>query len=445
MSELNVIVGLGLSGLSCADFLATQKRPFALMDTRDNPPHLQLVKQKFPNVEIALGGLNQTLLDKASQIILSPGIALNLPAIAEQIKQEKSVIGDIELFAQATHAPIIAITGTNAKSTVTTLVGLMAKASGFNSEMGGNLGVPALHLLMQHPQANLFVLELSSFQLETTFSLRAKVASILNISPDHMDRYATLDDYINAKHRIYQHAEKVVENKDDVLTTCHDPRLKEKWCFTLGVPKLNEFGLRQHAGKTFLAFGATPLLATDALPVAGKHAYANALAALSIGHAFGFPLEPMLEVLSTFKGLPHRCQLVRERQGVKWFNDSKGTNVGATLAAIQGLGPETQGKLVLIAGGVGKNADFQPLVSALSLYARAVILIGEAARVIAETIDEKVPIVFAKTMEDAVGQAARAAQPKDNVLLSPACASFDMFNNFEHRGQVFTELVNQLP
>lgn len=439
---LNVIVGLGATGLSCVRFLKKQGATIAVMDTRENPPNLEAFKQTYPDVQLSLGGYDDALLDCADRIILSPGVALREPAIARQVKRGIPVIGDIELFAESANAPVIAITGTNAKSTVTTLVGLMATAAGERVQTGGNLGVPALDLLS--PDATVYVLELSSFQLETTYTLFAQVATVLNVTPDHMDRYDTLADYQRAKCRVYQHCHLAVSNRDDPLTVCTDPLVTQHLYFTLQTPRTNEFGLLDKDGQTWLAFEDTALMPVSELPVPGKHYQANALAALAIGYGYGWSFEPMLSVLRTFTGLPHRCQLVRECHGVKWYNDSKGTNVGATQAAIEGLGSEVKGRLVLIAGGVGKNADFQPLLPAIEKYSRHVVLIGEAADTIAAVIGDRLPTSFAKSMEDAVAQAAAAAQPEDSVLLSPACASFDMFKNYAHRGDVFMDVVKRL-
>lgn len=440
MSKLSVIVGLGATGLSVARYLHLTGARFAIVDSRGAPPQLEALRQLYPDVEVELGALDAAILNKADEIILSPGIAVREPAIQKQILRGVSVIGDIELFARAVKKPIIAITGTNAKSTVTTLVGEMAKAAGYHTEVGGNLGVPALDLL-QNKHTDLFVLELSSFQLETTHSLHAAVATVLNITPDHMDRYDTLEDYQAAKLRVYQHCKTAVCNRDDALT---DTAQQSKLYFTLNEPRDKEFGLRQKDGQTYLAFGAELLLPVSELPVAGRHYQANALAALAIGHGFGMPFAPMIDVLRQFTGLPHRCQLVRNRRGVKWYNDSKGTNVGATQAAIEGLGAHIDGKLIIIAGGIGKNADFKPLMPALEKYARHVVLIGQAAKELAELINGRLPISFADSMDEAVQRCDAVAQSGDCVLLSPACASFDMFKNFEHRGQVFAEVVEKL-
>jgi UDP-N-acetylmuramoylalanine--D-glutamate ligase len=439
--NLHVIVGLGATGISCARYLAAQGIPFAVTDSRLQPPHLEAFKEAYPTIPLALGKLDTALLNQAVTIVLSPGVSLHEPAIAAEVARGKSVIGDVELFARAVKAPVIAITGTNAKSTVTTLVGLMAQASGFAVQVGGNLGVPALDLLMQQPQADLFVLELSSFQLETLYSLKPGVATVLNITPDHMDRYKDVADYQQTKHRVYQHCQIAVCNRDDALT---DTTAPQKLYFTLATPKEREFGLRQHEGETYLAYENKPLLAVRALPVMGKHYHANALASLAIGYGFGLPMESMLKVLREFKGLPHRCQFVRELNGISWYNDSKGTNVGATQAAIEGLGGDIHGKLILIAGGVGKNADFSPLIPVIEKYVRHVVLMGEAAQTLAGLMEGRLPLSFANSMDEAVSQAATAAQPNDSVLLSPACASYDMFKHFEHRGDVFMGIVGKL-
>ena len=442
-NNLHVVVGLGSSGYSAVRYLVQQGLPVAVVDSRQNPPNLQEFKKTFPDVQLTVGKLDETVLAHAAKIVMSPGVALQEQAIAQQIARGTLVIGDVELFAQDVNAPVIAITGTNAKSTVTTLVGKMAAAANLHVQVGGNLGVPALDLLTT-PRAELFVLELSSFQLETTYSLSPKVATILNITPDHMDRYATLQDYSAAKHRVYSHAEIAVCNRDDPATECRDLTVKQKLYFTLNEPRANEFGLLKKNGETFLAFETQTLLPVRELPVLGRHYQANALASLAIGHGYGLPMPAMLETLRQFKGLAHRCQLVRERNGVYWYNDSKGTNVGVTLAAIDGLGSEVKGRLVLIAGGVGKNADFSPLIPVIEKYVKTVILIGEAAPILAGLLGDRVAVQFAKTMEEAINAADVAAHSTDSVLLSPACASFDMFNNFEHRGEVFTRLVQAL-
>lgn len=441
--DLQWVVGLGATGLSCARYLKKQGMRFAVMDSRPKPPNLLEFLELFPDVMLSVGGLKDDLLDRAERIILSPGISLKEPAIARQIAKNIPVIGDIELFAQATKVPVIGITGTNAKSTVTTLVGEMAAAAGKRVHVGGNLGTPALDLLTT-PEPELYVLELSSYQLETTHSLKPAVATVLNITPDHMDRYGTLEAYTQAKLHVYSHCDVAVCNRDDSLTECKDPKVKRILHFTLNEPGAQEFGLLKKGNETYLAFEDKALMRVKDLPVLGRHYQANALAALAIGYGYGLPFEPMIDVLVKFKGLPHRCQLIREMNGVYWYNDSKGTNVGATLAAIEGLGSVIDGKLVLIAGGVGKNADFSPLVPAISKYVKTVVLIGEAAPILADVLNGHVNLRFGKSMDEAVVIAKEESNSGDSVLLSPACASFDMFKSFEHRGDVFTDLVNEL-
>lgn len=442
-ANFHVIVGLGVTGVSCARFLKQRGIPFAMNDTRENPALLDDFKAEFPDIQCSLGQLDEALFQQAAVMVLSPGIALADPIIAKHAARGLKIIGDIELFATATTTPIIAITGTNAKSTVTTLVGEMAKAAGLNAGIGGNLGVPALDLLVATPEADVYVLELSSFQLETTYSLNARVATVLNITPDHMDRYATLADYTTAKARIYHHAHIAICNRDDPLTENHDAS-QQKIYFTANTPNENEFGLVVNAGITYLAHGKTLLMPVNDMPVKGKHYQINALSALAMGFAFGMPMDAMLSVLTQFNGLPHRCQFVRRIDNVDWYNDSKGTNVGATLAAIEGLGSEIPGKLIIIAGGLGKNADFSDLITPAEKYARHLVLIGKAAPELEALFANIVPTTRAKDMAEAVQIAASKALADDSVLLSPACASMDMFKNFEHRGQVFTDLVENL-
>jgi len=441
-NNLHVVVGLGESGFSVLRFLTQHKIPVAVVDTRQKPPKIGDFLELYPHVPIVLGKLDCHLLEDATKIILSPGIAITEPPIQAQIKKGTMVCGDIELFATAVNAPVIAITGTNAKSTVTTLVGEMVAQAGLDVKVGGNLGIAALDLLTI-PPPDVYVLELSSFQLETTYSLYPKVATILNVSPDHLDRYDSFADYAAAKQRVYTHCEMAVFNRDDELTYTSIVDEQYKFGFTANTPRGREFGVIDE-GEKFLSFEQTKLLSIDALTIPGMHFVANALAAIAIGHAFGLPMEAMLQALKQFKGLPHRCVFVRELKGVKWYNDSKGTNVGASLAAINGLGEVIAGKLILIAGGIGKHADFTQLVGPIQKYVRTVILIGEAAHELYALLKDKVNCVLADTMLDAVEKSQAQAQPADCVLLSPACASMDMFKNFEHRGDVFTDLVRAL-
>lgn len=445
--HLHVVVGLGITGTSCVRYLRARNIPVAVTDTRLEPPDLAAFKQTYPEVPIVVGELSEDLLAQAQTIVISPGVPLSTPAIAKQQAAGKRIIGDIELFAQAVKGPVVAITGSNAKSTVTTLVGLMVEAAGLSVRVGGNLGVPALDLLSGAEEVlppPVYILELSSFQLESTYSLKPQVASVLNVTPDHMDRYADFSAYSATKRRIYHGCQMAVCNRDDPQTECGNDFQLRRFYFTLQEPVQHEFGLLKKHRDTYLAFENEWLIPTKALPIRGRHYQANALAALAIGHGLGLPMSAMLQVLREFKGLTHRCQLVRERNGVAWYNDSKGTNVGATLAAMEGLGGEIKGKLILIAGGIGKGADFSVLSPAVAQYVRTAILLGEAKTVLAASFKGICEVVFAEDMTEAIQQADQKAHPGDCVLLSPACASFDMFRNFEHRGEVFMQLVRGL-
>lgn len=441
--QLSVVIGLGMSGLSCVAHLVAKGQHVAVIDSRPKPPKLDELRVCYPNVVCKAGGFDEKLLDAAHQLIISPGVSLKEPAIAKQIAKGKPVIGDIELFAREAKAPIVAITGSNGKSTVTSLVGEMAKESGVRVKVGGNIGIPALQLLTQFP-AELYVLELSSFQLETTTSLKARCAVNLNISPDHMDRYDTLADYIRAKLRIYENCQTAIINLDDPASY-QGVELSEDWVgfSTLGVESAN-FGLIKKDDVTYLTCGDELLISSNKLKLRGHHQLGNALAALAIGSVCGFDRQSMLTTLQNFPGLPHRCQLVGMYKNVAWFNDSKATNVGATAASLYGVGNDIPGKIIWLAGGQGKGASFLPLRELVSDYVRVAILFGEDSPKIEAAIHGATSIVKVKDMNEAVWKAKNLAQSGDAVLLAPACASFDMFNNFEHRGDVFVNTVKDL-
>lgn len=437
---LRVVVGLGKTGLSCVRFLRARGYQVAVNDTRLTPPNLAELNAEFPEVEVSLGRLDEALLLCAQEIITSPGISINEPELlSARVDAGISVIGDIELFCRATTKPIVAITGSNAKSTVTTLVGLMAENAHIKVGVGGNLGTPVLELL--DPETELYILELSSFQLETTQSLKAAAAIVLNVSEDHMDRYANMQAYHQAKHRVYRNCQFYITNRQDPLTVPLLPEAVPHTSFGLDAPDLKTYGVIREAGQSYLAKGREKLLLANEMGIFGEHNIANALAALALGEAVHIPMPVMLQTLKEFKGLPHRCQLVSKHQDVAWYNDSKGTNVGATLAAIDGLGAAITGKIILIAGGVGKGQDFKPLSPALAKYGKAVILIGEDASKIDAAITANIHKIYATTLIDAVQQAQTLASAGDAVLLSPACASFDMFKHYEDRGQQFVSAV----
>jgi UDP-N-acetylmuramoylalanine--D-glutamate ligase len=440
-----VIAGLGKTGLSCARYLLAHGWSVALTDTRAQPPELAKLRTLDPRVPVRLGGLDASLLDDALCVVASPGLSLADPFFVEARRRGLEVVGDIELFARAVDAPVAGITGTNGKSTVTTLVGRMAERAGLRVRVGGNLGEPALDLLgaaqSDARKTELYVLELSSYQLETTQSLDLKAAAVLNVTPDHLDRYATVEDYAEAKARVFARCDTAVINLDDPLVVAM-PRPGQR---TLG------FSLRASIGadyavltgadsKWWLSRRGEPLMPVSSMKIQGLHNAANALAALALGEALGLPLPAMLEELASFAGLPHRSQWVADVNGVTYVNDSKGTNVGATLAAVAGM----SGPLVMIAGGDGKNQDFSPLREAFRGKVRHTVLIGRDAAAIARVLAGVSPVEQVASLEEAVRAAARAARPGDTVLLSPACASLDMFRDYTHRGAVFTDAVKGL-
>lgn len=439
-SKVKAVVGTGITGLSVARFLAAKQQAFVLLDTRTNPPNLEKIRQEFPGVTIECGELNPETLLACDEIILSPGVAMATPAIDEAKNAGIPVVGDIELFVRYATAPIVAITGSNAKSTVTTLVGEMAKAAGIRVAVGGNLGTPALELLSD--EVELYVMELSSFQLETVTKLNAKVATILNISADHLDRYENMRAYILAKLRIYFGAERIVVNRNDLLT--HPPiATGVKPVYFGGKADFGGFGLIEENGEEYLAKNLTPLMPARELKIRGRHNVDNALAALALGDAAGIPVDAMLAALKSFKGLKHRCEFVAEKNSVEFYNDSKGTNIGATLAAIQGLARDPH-QLIVILGGEGKGQDFTELAPALKAINSQVVLIGRDAPLIEQALQQATKITHANSMQDAVNKSFALAKEGDAVLLSPACASFDMFKHYEDRGEKFCAAVQEL-
>ncbi len=439
-----VIAGLGRTGLSCARYLRDHGWRVAVTDTRAVPPQLEQLRALDPDIEVRCGGLDPQLLDEAVYVLASPGLPLDLPFFVEARRRGLEICGDIELFARAVSAPVAAITGTNGKSTVTSLLGRMAARAGLLVRVGGNLGEPALDLLAAAERSarptDLYVLELSSFQLDTTESLDLKAAAVLNVTADHLDRYASMADYALSKARVFARCDTAVVNLDDALVA-RMTRLGQR---VLG------FSLAGAAGAAYTALArdglwlarhGEPLLPVAAMRLRGMHNVANALAALALGEALELPRAAMLAELREFTGLPHRTQWVAEVRGVVYIDDSKGTNVGATLAAVCGM----TGPLVWIAGGDGKNQDFTPLAAALRGKARHVVLIGRDAERIARAIDGVCTSQICASMPAAVAAAARAAAPGDTVLLSPACASVDMFRDYAHRGESFAQAVRELP
>ena len=437
-----VVLGLGASGFSSARYLAKQNITVEVQDSRERPPFRSALGDSCPEVAVRCGGFSSRCLDEADLLVVSPGISILEPIVQEAMAREIEVVGDIELFARVCPAPVVAITGSNGKTTVTTLVGKMLEAAGAVVRVGGNIGNPALDLLGD-AAADIYVLELSSFQLETTRSLRPKASVILNVSADHMDRYSDLAAYARAKRRILDNAEVVVLNRDDPISGNFSvAEGTRRISFGLNAPATqDDYGILSDASGEWLACGGTKLAKVESLAMAGRHNVSNALAALALVASAGYPPDrEILTALASFAGLPHRCEPVLEKEGILWINDSKSTNPGAAIAALSGM----ERPVVLIAGGQSKGADFESLANAIQRYARQVLLIGEDRMQLAAAIEDRVPVTLADDLAHAIRLAARWAQRGDAVLLSPACASFDMFKNFEDRGDTFRRLVEEL-
>jgi len=432
-----LVLGLGDTGLSVARWVERQGGRVRVADTRKNPP-----RAKDFAGELHTGAFGAPLLADVDLVCISPGLPLRDPLVAAAVQRSIPVLGDIELFAWHVHAGgpafVIGVTGTNGKSTVTALTGHLLRGAGVDCEVAGNIGPPALEALARRavPPAA-WVLELSSYQLETTWSLAADAAALLNLSEDHLDRYASLDEYAEAKARIFIGGGMQVLNRDDPRSRAAAIRGRRQASFGLDVPPgAEDWGIVQVKGAKWLAQGANPLLELAALPIHGLHNAANALAACALARAAGAPYDALVEGLRTFRGLPHRLERVATRGGVDWYDDSKGTNVGATVAALRGLNRRT----VLILGGDGKGQDFSPLREPVREFASHVLLIGRDAPLIAKVVQGE----RCDSLESAVRRAARLAKPGEAVLLSPACASFDMFRDYRHRGEVFAAAVRGL-
>ena len=439
-SAYTLVVGLGITGLSVARYLIARGETIVVADSRQTPPGLDALLSASPQTEIVLGEFDEALFMGADRIVVSPGVSTREGVLQHVIQQGIDVIGDVELFAQQVNAPLLAITGSNGKSTVTTLLGEMAKASGVNVKVGGNLGTPALDLL--DDEAALYVLELSSFQLENLHSLKPLAAVVLNVSPDHLDRYDSFESYVAAKQNIYHNCQRVVVNRDDPQVNAMQADHRQVAGFTLHEPAQGDYGLRNFDNEVWLCKSDQKIIRQRDVKLNGQHNIANVLAALAVAEAAGLSMDAVLQTIRTFGGLAHRTQFVAEKNHVSWVNDSKGTNVGATMAAIAGI--EVENRLILIAGGLAKDADFSSLKNVVADKVRSVVLMGKDAPKIEQALQDIVPVWYAKDMFDAVGIAAELAHPGDTVLLSPACASFDMFNGYQQRGEVFVQAVEAL-
>jgi len=433
-----VVVGLGKTGFACAQYLAANGISFAVTDNRDEPPMLYEMKKALPDIPLCLGGFDESLLLSADHLLLSPGVSLQEDAIIKAIDSGVEVYGDIELFCRNVSAPVIAITGSNGKSTVTTLVTEMTRAANFNVVEGGNLGTPALDLLSDN-EPDVYVLELSSFQLETVTSLNAIASVVLNVSPDHMDRYEGLTEYKTAKERIYGGSGTIIINLDDPAVTSMARDQRTCVGFTLFEPESGNYGVRDYDGVRWIVKGNEKIIPVNDLQIKGEHNIANAMAAMALVETLNCPRAAMLSVLLSFPGLEHRCQWIAEHANVQWFNDSKGTNVGASCAAIKGLSADEN--IVLIAGGDGKGADFSELGRVAEGRLKAAIVLGKDGPEIGKVLINVVPVHLVDSMEMAVETAARIARAGDIILLSPACASLDMFENYQARGDAFVTAV----
>jgi UDP-N-acetylmuramoylalanine--D-glutamate ligase len=455
-----LVLGLGETGLSLVRWLTSRGTVVSVADSRETPPFRHVMQTEFPGVKLHCGIFADGLLEGVEAIAISPGVPLDEPLVRLAQARKIPVLGDIEILAQEIAAQrgraaaqakpaVIAITGANGKTTVTSMVGAMCREAGLDTVVAGNISPAVLDALLERGgrQPEVWVLELSSFQLETTSSLRADAATVLNISEDHLDRYADMHAYAAAKARIFRNGHGgdgiQVLNRDDALSLAMALPGRPVVTFGLEMPAAgtNDWGIVSTATGVALVLGSQQVMNAAELQTTGLHNVANALAALALCRAIGLPLQPLLKALRTFKGLPHRVERVAEINGVTYYDDSKGTNVGATLAALKGLARP----VVLIAGGVGKGQDFSPLHSAVAGHARAVVLLGQDADRIESALRGcGVPLVRASDVADAVNKGAACARPGDAVLLSPACASFDMFRNYVHRAEVFIAAVRDL-
>ena len=435
--EKDLVLGLGATGLSVARYLQRAERDAVFLDSREEPPGVQELEELWPEADRKLGGVE--LPANVGRVIVSPGIADNDPLVEAARDAGLEVISDVELFAREAKAPFVGVTGSNGKSTVTTLLYHMCRASGHSALAGGNLGVPALDLLVEE-EPDFYVLELSSFQLQRTQKLPAKVAVLLNVTPDHLDWHASEEEYRESKYRVFRDAESAVINREDGEAAERTKHIDRVISFGLDAPEDGHYGIRREDDAAFLTRGDNVLLAVSELALFGLHNQANALAALAAGELLGLDLQAMLQVLCEFPGLPHRMQFVRRVSAVNYVNDSKATNVAAAIASIRSV----DGMLVLIAGGEGKGGDFSALAEPLENKLRAVVLIGRDAEAIEAALDTIVPTYFARDMDDAVQQAAAFADSDDTVLLAPACASFDQFDNFAARGDAFCKAVEAI-
>ena len=447
-----LVLGLGATGLACVRFLRLRGIDVIVCDSRQDPPNRVRLQALFPEVELVLGNFDASLVERCTAVVVSPGISFDEPILEAARRAELPVFGDIEVFASCARAPIVAVTGSNGKSTVVTLVAEMLRDAGSKVALGGNLGPPALDLL-ETPELNcgvnedapdFYVLELSSFQIEAAPSLSAKYAAVLNVSADHLDRHAGLEEYAAIKEQIFANSDAgyvAVVNLDDPIVRQFNTRKRRVAGFSLTRDKAADAWLEGTSANQYLMLHGECMVSIRELKLSGLHNVANVLAAMLLARACGATLESIRKVARQFEGLAHRCRLICEREGVAWYNDSKGTNVGASVASVEGLG--AGGPVILLAGGIGKGQDFNPLGEALRKFARALVLFGRDASLIAQAC-VGVPTYFCSDLASAMRRAKQLARRGDRVLLSPACASFDMFESYEARGDLFERLALEI-
>jgi len=436
-----VVLGAGLTGLSCVQFLHGQNILFTVNDSREMPVNLAEFKERYNNVDLITGRWDKALIATAELLIVSPGIDTSIAEIADHISPNCLVIGDIELYCRLKNLPTLAVTGSNGKSTVVSLLAHLSEKLGYKTQLGGNIGSPVLDQITEI--SDYLILELSSFQLETLTSMRAVAATVLNVSDDHLDRHKTLENYTAIKQNIYSQCQTAVVNRDDLATAVDVENDIETVSFGCDIPEIGQFGIKEIRGQKYLMFGEQTLLALSELPLAGLHNASNYLAALALGNCAGWSITAMTSHLTSFSGLMHRCQRLVSDDGFIWVNDSKATNVGATLAAIIGLSGtlSKNNKLILIAGGEGKGADFTPLKIAISEHVSHLYTLGKDGDKIASLAKKSIKV---SSLEEAVIKAKHIASVGDVILLSPACASFDMFQNYQERGQTFIDAVDSV-
>ncbi len=435
---------MGLTGLSCARYFSNRGLSFCVVDNRENPALRGTFDKEFPLNEKYCGEFSEDLFSGNDFLVVSPGVALTEPAIEKALQSGAELSSDIELFVDEIDGPVVAITGSNGKSTVTMLVADICKSALKKVCMAGNIGLPVLDQLLTGEVFDVYVLELSSFQLERLKSLSAKVAAILNVTEDHMDRYNSFQDYLEAKQKIFIGAENIIVNLDDPLTKAEMHQGVSRFSYGLLQPEVGNFGVVNDDKDEWIVFGDQRLISTSELKIRGRHNISNVMAAFAIGRSLNIEWEPMLDAVRSFRGLRHRCEWVAQYNGVDFYNDSKATNVGATVAAINGFsGKETKGHLILIAGGLDKDSDFSPMAKAVREKVQKVFLIGKDAKKIELAIGSEF-CSLSKDLPAAVNDAYKYAEKGDVVLFAPACASFDMFSSYEERGDAFVSAVKAL-